>query len=276
LRVKTSRTNTPWGPRTALALGTAAALLAQPALAVPEIAPHQATYKLSLASARSSSPVADVDGTMTFAWKDACDGWTIEQRFVVRFLYAEGEEMNFTTSYVTWESKDGKSYRFNVKKLVNGQVDEELKGEASLKGPKGGTARFDRPSSATVDLRAGTMFPTAHTMHLLEMPGNGEPFFARPVFDGSEAEGATPISAVVGKAKPIDADDFKAGNLVRKAAFPVHLAFFPTAEQEYLPDYETTMMLQDNGVVRSMLIDYGDFKVDVKLESLEPTAKPPC
>ena len=84
---------------------------ALPAPAVPapvvEIAPHRAIYKMSLASARSSSTVSDVRGQMMFEWADACDGWTIEQRFQLRFLYTEGDQVDMTTNYATWEAKDG-------------------------------------------------------------------------------------------------------------------------------------------------------------------------
>ncbi|HSK40230.1 MAG TPA: DUF1849 family protein, partial [Arenibaculum sp.] len=55
-----------------------------------EIAPHRAIYELGLASARSGAMVADVQGRMLFEWSDACDGWTIEQRFHLNFVYPEG------------------------------------------------------------------------------------------------------------------------------------------------------------------------------------------
>lgn len=247
-----------------------------PAAAVPDIAPHAATYALKLHHAKARSPVADVNGRMTFAWKDVCDGWTIEQRFDVRFTYAEGEEVAFDTNYVTWEAKDGQSYRFNVRKLTNGEVDEELRGEATLSGAEGGKAVFTRPEAAEIELRAGTMFPTAHTMRLLETAAAGEPFFASPVFDGSEQEGATPVSAVVGKLKESEAAGKGGGDLRSDMAWPVHLAFFPSDPQAALPEYETSMLLQKNGIVQSMIIDYGDFQVEVNLETLEPMPQPNC
>jgi len=247
---------------------------AAPAAAVPEIAPHNAVYKLSLKNARASSQVAGVDGLMSFSWKDACTGWTVEQRFDVTFTYAEGEAVSFSTNYVTWESKSGDSYRFNVRKLINGEVDEDLKGEASLEGEAGGTVRFSQPEEKVLPLQAGTLFPTAHTVRLIAMAEEGEPFFSAPVFDGSEFAGAAPVSAVIGARQkpPTDADQA----LRRAPGWPVHMAFFPADPMEALPEYETAMTLLANGVVRGMVIDYGDFQVDVTLEKLEGAPAPRC
>ncbi|MFM2045091.1 MAG: hypothetical protein RLY86_3667 [Pseudomonadota bacterium] len=244
--------------------------------AVADIAPHAATYSLKLQHAKSRSPVADVNGTMSFAWKDACDGWTIEQHFDVTFLYAEGEEVAFDTQYVTWESKDGSAYRFNVRKLINGEVDEELRGEATLAGVDGGTARFNRPEERDMALRPGTLFPTAHTIHLLEAAAEGEPFLSSSVFDGSESEGETPVSAVIGREKPAEAAGKGGADLRQTRAWPVQLAFFPSDPQAALPDYVSSMLMQRNGVVQSMVIDYGDFQVEAVLETLDTVPVPKC
>ncbi len=240
------------------------------------IAPHKATYLLTLGTTSAGSPVSDVNGRMSFAWQDACDGWTVEQRFEVTFTYTEGQTVEMSTSYVTWEAKDGESYRFNVRKMVNGQLDEELRGDATLDGLKGGVARYTRPEEKRVDLPAGTMFPSAHTILLLSLAEQGETFFSRYIFDGSEAAGAAGVSAVMGRRKPLEGLETKSPELKRPDAWPVHLAFFPADQQEYLPDYETALTLLDNGIVQGMVIDYGDFKVTAKLDSLEAAPKPPC
>src|SRR3954452_6495125 len=136
---------------------------AVPAPAAIEIAPHRAIYKMSLSTARSGSTVSDVRDQMMFEWSDACDGWTIEQRFQLRFLYTEGEQVDMSTNYATWEAKDGHSYRFNVRKLVNGEVDEELRGTAESHDDRPGIAHYLKPEAQEIELPGGTMFPTMHT-----------------------------------------------------------------------------------------------------------------
>ena len=53
---------------------------------------------------------------------------------------------------MTWEAKDGLHYRFNQKETRNGEVDEEIRGEAHLDGPgKAGAADFDKPTAARAE-----------------------------------------------------------------------------------------------------------------------------
>jgi len=243
--------------------------------AATDIAPHRATYRLRLDHARLQSGITDVDGRMSFSWNDACDGWTIDQRFQVKFSYAEGDDMNLVTSYATWEAKDGSAYRFNVRKLVNGELDEELSGSANLTA-RGGVVRYDKPEPHEVPLNAGTMFPTAHTLRVLRQAGTTDNLFSVPVFDGAEADGASPVNTIVGKLRSPSAPKVKDAELLAARAWQVSLAFFPINPGEALPDYETSMVLQENGIVRSMLVDYGDFRVSMELESLERAMRTPC
>jgi hypothetical protein len=249
---------------------------AAPAPAAIEISPHRAIYKMSLASARSSSTVSDVRGQMMFEWADACDGWTIEQRFQLRFLYTEGEQVDMSTNYATWEAKDGHSYRFNVRKLVNGEVDEELRGTAESHDDRPGVARYLKPEAQEIELPDGTMFPTMHTIQLLRHAMAGDKVFGTTVFDGSDTEGATEINTVLGLKKELARDDRFDAKLFHGSTWPVRMAFFPLASEEAAPEYEMSLSLLENGVAQSMLIDYGDFTVTAVLEKLESMPRPRC
>ncbi|MBI1209375.1 MAG: DUF1849 family protein [Azospirillum sp.] len=260
-----------------LALAAVVPPVSGQAEAAVQIMPHRALYNMSLASTRRSSSVTDVRGKMMFEWADACDGWTIEQRFRLDFQYAEGEEVKMTTNYVTWEAKDGRSYRFNVRKLVNGQLDEEVKGAADLDKIDGlGRAHFEEPEPDDAELPAGTLFPTWHTVALIQQAMAGEKLFSRPVFDGADAEGLTEISAVIGEKTAIKDPSLNKALLGGLPAWPVRMAFFPIKSQSAEPEYEMTLTLLSNGVAQAMTIDYGDFTVNAVLESLEALPKPGC
>ena len=56
----------------------------------------------------------------------------------------------------------------------------------------------------------------------------------------------------------------------------VKLAFFPQASKEADPDYEITVRLYANGVVGDMVLEYGNFSLDAKLDKAEALAKPKC
>ncbi len=243
--------------------------------AAADILPHRAVYKMSLLSARNSSKVSDVRGRMMFEWADACDGWTTEQRFQLRFVYAEGDEMAMNTNYTTWEAKDGQRYRFNVRKLVNGEVDEEVRGEARLEKDGSGSATFTKPETQEMKLPDGSMFPTAHTLAILDHAGAGDTFFNRIVFDGADAEGATEVSTVIGN--PIEGKEEAIDPLLKgKKGWPVRMAFFPLKSDAAQPEYEMSLRLLQNGVAESMQIDYGDFTVNAILEKVEALPKSKC
>jgi hypothetical protein len=246
------------------------------------IAPHQALYSLTLESAKSSSGVVAASGAMFYKWGQACDGWTVEQRFRLRVAYAEEDNVDISSSLVTWESTDGLKYRFNERRMRNGEADEELRGEASLDGPgKGGVAQFTKPETATINLAPGVLFPTAHTLFLIASAQANQQFVARNVFDGSAVENAGEVSAVIGpELKPSGGKAPKPFNspLLQRPSWQIRLAFFPSdaKSDQTEPDYELGMRLLDNGVTQDMKLDYGDYVIRAKLDEIESLPKPGC
>lgn len=250
-----------------------------------DIAPHRALYSMSLSSAKSNSGVAAANGSMVYQWGETCEGWTIEQRYRLRMFYAQGPDVELTSNFVTWESKDGLRYRFNERKLRNGQVDEEVRGEARLEGPgQGGVVEFIKPETTKLDLAPGVLFPTAHTLMLLERAMAGESFFSRQVFDGASFENAVQITAVIGAEQTPEEAARRAGSngdgirspLLERPSWRVRMAFFSADSKIESPEYELGMRLLDNGVSRELSLDYGDFVIRAKLDELEPLPKPNC
>lgn len=243
---------------------------------IADIQPHRAIYKMTLASARNSSKVSGVTGRMMFEWADACDGWTTEQRFQLRFVYSEGEAMNMNTNYTTWEAKNGLRYRFNVVKKVNGETDEDIRGEATLETSGGaGTARFTKPDEQEMVLPLGSMFPTSHTLNILQHAKAGDRFFNATVFDGADAEGSTEVNAFIGPPGNVDGD-LGDGLIKGKKGWPVRMAFFPLHSDSAQPEYEMSLKLLQNGIAESMQIDYGDFTIKAILETLQTLPKSSC
>jgi hypothetical protein len=240
------------------------------------VAPHRAIYEMRLESARSGSGVTGADGQMLFEWGDACNGWTMEQRYRLDMSYSDQDDGSLQITFVTWEAKDGTRYRFNVRKLRNGQLDEELRGDATLDRSGGaGEGRFSRPRADVQRLPPNSMFPTAHTIALIAAARAGESHFTRFVFDGGTPEGPFEVTAGIGRAgAPDPAHD---NPLLRGRWWPVRLAFFPTDQPNTPdPDYELGMELMENGVARDMLLDYGNFAIRARLKSVEALADPGC
>jgi len=242
-----------------------------------QIAAHRALYTMSLAHSKTDSGVTGAQGTMGYQWGESCDGWTVEQRYKLTINYAESQDVNIVSNFVTWESKDGLHYRFNQKESRNGTIDEEIRGSAQLDGPgQGGTITFEKPTAQTMKLPPGALFPSAHTILLIQRAQAGDNFVSRQVFDGATVEGAVLVSAVIGAKVEPDPNDPKKDAVLQRPGWRVRLAFFPADTNEEKPDYELGMLLLDNGISRDMVIDYGDYTIKAKLDTIEALGKPHC
>ena len=229
--------------------------------AADRIQPHRAVYEAKLLRTASNSEVIGVEGRMAFEWRNDCEGWGVDQIYLLNFSYASGVGVEIRSSYNTWEAKDGSRYTAKVDRNRAGEK-ETFSVEAS-----DGEARFRGDREEVFTLPTGTMFPTAHTLALLDRAESGPRFLSVNVFDGSEVETASRISAVVGKSQTSPPPITNAA--VTQNYWPMQLAFFKAEQTESVPDFEMRIDLQLNGVARELVIDYGDFMVAMKLKELE-------
>ncbi|HLB80909.1 MAG TPA: DUF1849 family protein [Dongiaceae bacterium] len=250
---------------------------AEPAAAA-EIAPHRAVYDMSLLHGGANSDVADVSGTMQFEWADSCDGWAVTQRTRMTFLYHTGAQFELGWNLVSWESKDGLRYRFFVRKLENGEMGEEFRGEARLDGAgKGGAAKYSLPAERTVPLPPGTHFPTVHSLRLLERAAAGDRLFWALVFDGSDADGLFGVSAAIAtRLEPEQGTTERSPLLAAEPSWRVEIAFFAAEGEAAEPEHEQRLRVHANGVVEELILDYGDFSVIAKLREIAKLTPPPC
>jgi hypothetical protein len=243
-----------------------------------DIVSHRALYTISLIWANDDAGVTAASGTMSYQWGEVCDGWTVEQRYRIKLGYSESPDVAVASNFLTWEAKDGLRYRFNQKETRSGaDEDEEVRGAARLDGPgKGGIAEFAKPEDKSYALPAGVLFPSAHTIALIDKALAGENFMSTQIFDGATAEPAVLVSAVIGARVEPDAQAAKHGPLLSRPGWRVRLAFFPADQKEDKPDYEIGMLLLDNGVSRDIVIDYGDYAIRATLDDIEALPKPNC
>lgn len=268
--------------RRTTAASIAAVILLMPVSAfAAEIATHRALYRLAMVSGSGSGGVVGVDGGMSFEWGESCDGWTVKQRYVMRFSQSEGDDSTITTDYVTWESKNGLEYRFNVKRQADGVETEVVSGNARLEAKGGGgLARFDRPKAGNIVLPAGTLFPTEHSLVLIDKAVAGERFDRSLVFDGSEMTGSAAAATVILKRRPADAGSILEAPLGPDPVWPMKVAFYAaqgTADRgEELPDFEISMDIQANGIVTGLTLVFDHATVRGTLERIEAIEPPDC
>lgn len=261
------------GPIAALAGLLACAALAPAALA-DGLLPHRAVFDLGLASSRGSGGVVDVRGRMIVEFADVCDGWTVDQRLVLDISYDDEETFRSVSAFVSWESKDGTRFRFEDRTWHDAGLVEEISGEATLEADDGrGSAVLSKPEPRTIALPAGTMFPTRHTVYLIERARAGESYVLKTMFDGTSIEGPVDIGAAVGKVRVAPEQPVVPGD---RTAWPMRLAFFLPEGEPDSPSFEIGVLLQANGVARAMVMDYGGYAIDAKLSQFEALVPPDC
>lgn len=255
-----------------LMLAAAAADAATPSIG--DLVSHRAVYSLGLARSQAQQVVGGVAGTMTFTLTGACDGWTVEQQYDTRISYVEGPPVHWMTSYSTWESRDGRDMTFSLKSTTDDVVETDVRGEASLDPDTGGEARLRRPEDTTLTLTPGTLFPTYHTAALVDAMRRGDTIFAATLFDGTDPEGSSYVSAIIGR--PVETPPTIDDPALKGPSRRVTMAFFDETGSSDIPSVEIGMRLYDNGVGDDVTLDYGDFVMRATMVSFEALPQPTC
>ncbi len=241
-----------------------------------DLAPHRALYTLGLERSDGGSGVTGASGTMAYELGETCDAWIVEQRYRLKMGYSESPDVTIASSLESSEAKNGLRYRFDHKETRTGE-EEKTAGTAKLEGEdKGGVVEIDKPSDEKIKLPPRVLFPTAHTVVLLDKAAAGENFVSRQIFDGGAADAPVLVSAVIGAKVDPDPGLARKSPMLERTGWRVRLAFFPPDQKVEKPDYEISMVLLDNGISRDMVIDYGEYAIRAKLDDIEPLPKPGC
>lgn len=228
---------------------------------------YKAYYKLSLGPVGADSIVSDIEGTMTVEFQDTCDGWIVQQNAEVFVSTQEGTEQEIKWHYVTWESKDGSLFRFNMRRYLDDALEDDIRGVARI-DPKAseGKAIYEKPYYFTQKFSPKALFPTAHFLSLLKAAKKGEKLLSCIVFDGSTLEGASEVNAFIGLSHVphLQGSSLKAEEL--KKFWPIRFAIYGPHNTGEGPELESAQQIMENGVPLEYTIDYGEFKIKGVLE----------
>ena len=243
------------------------------AAAHADLVSHRAFYEMSLLSARYGSDIAALKGKMVLQVVDTCDGWTLDQRIALTISDPKGGELNSYITFASWESKDGSRFSFRQQTRFGDHLVEESSGRAELDASTGGTAYYTKPEEIEIVLPPGTVFPTRHTDCVIEGAMAGESQVAVIVFDGSSLDNPSNVYAFI--VPPREMAELAEGEGPRMT-WPIYLAFFPMTKASAVPEVEIGMLLQDDGIARSVDLDYGDFAIHGELLEFEVIAPKDC
>jgi hypothetical protein len=245
-----------------------------------ELTGHRALYDLSLVRAQSGSGISTVTGKMAVEWNNSCTGWAFQYRSVINVAFQEGAPVQLTSNATSWESSDGRTYRFDVRHTTNGNEQEHIAGVAKINRANGaGQAHFTHPKPSKMDLPPGTHFPVGHSLAIMRAAKKGgmTRFLSKTMFDGMDVKGLYQVNAVIGPVKPTrkKASD-KLGALKGIPSWSVSLAYFAINSNKSAPEHEIKMRLFANGVADDLVMDFADFIVRARLSQLDLLANPSC
>ncbi len=272
--------------RPALAMAAAiAGLFLSGAAPAAEILGHRAVYKLSLAASSSNAKVASLEGYMLIEWTDSCEVYTLHQEVVMRYFNADGGSLASVFSLSSSESRSGDEFRFSSREEINDELSDVFEGKATLRGPgQGGRVVLTSPDGRTRELPSGTIFPTAHSLALIDHARDGDRLVYSDLFDGSSGvDSLYGVSAFIGD--PVDNQNYAAekvgsAHLRDVTSWPVHLAYYSKNEgsdaQQATPEYEVEFHVFANGIVTDMKLDYGNIEVNGELGEIKVFPDPDC
>ncbi|MFD1197070.1 cell envelope integrity protein EipB [Brucella gallinifaecis] len=235
------------------------------------LVPHRAVYDLTLDRADEKSGISGLKGRMVYEFNgSACEGYTTNFRFVTRIDMDEQPQRVTDQQTTTFESGDGKDFRFSNKTFVDKELVKEVRGDATVEDGKTMVA-LSKPKEDTLDLKA-TQFPTRHMEELIAKAVAGEKFYQTSLYDASEdADRVVATTVVVGMEQEAKGDETKAmGKFTKDKIWPVTISYFDDKEkQDSLPIYRINFKLYKNGITRDLTMDYGDFSMHGKLVKLD-------
>jgi len=271
----------------------AVAAVGQPVAAAPPadhvlLAPHRAIYDLRLAKSHGSRGIEGVRGRILYDFSgSACDGYQLQFRQVSELDSGEGKSALSDLRSTTWEDGEGKKFRFNSENLFNQRRTDLVDGRAERK-EKTVAINLSKPSEKSFTVPDTAVFPTEHMRRIIAAAREGKSVLEFPVYDGSESgEKLYNTLTVIGRRiepgdKTPDDATAKTPALAQLARWPVTISYFDKADKkseqggEEIPVYSISFEVYENGISRSLTLDYTDFTISGEMTSLEMKNSKPC
>ena len=231
---------------------------------------HRAVYELSFDSAKTNSGVIGAEGRYVFDLEDACEGFALNERLVVKIARTED---NVLTDYrlSAFESSDGSQYRFNTTTDFNGATGQQAEGNLSI-DLESETTEVDYEKAEDLSFKHPLLAPVAHVRAVIKAASEGEERHAAMIFDGDVNSptyyAATRISEVADD-KTIEGTE----DLSELSRWKIDSVYFPPEtggeDEGATPDFAFSAIIFENGVVADLRLDYSEFALKATLSELE-------
>ena len=273
-----------WVASTLALLAMTTGVEAVPAAPPPiRLAPHRAVYDLSLASSRGMRGLDGARGRIAFDFTgNACEGYALKFRQVTVVDSAETGSKTSDLRTASFESGDGKTFRFRNDSTTIGGPKTLVDGSAEKRAGGGLAVKLRSPKRQSVALGDDAVFPNAQMRDLIAAAREGRHVVPMKLFDGSDdGHKVYETLAILGDAiEPGTGEGLepaaKQDGLAKLRRWPVTVSYFSTGRADATPSYVLGFELYDNGVSRALRLDYGDFVLKGEMVRLDLLPEPAC
>ncbi|HEY8335560.1 MAG TPA: cell envelope integrity EipB family protein [Tardiphaga sp.] len=248
---------------------------------------HQALYELNLLKSRGSASINSAHGRILYNFSgSACEGYTSEFRQVSELESGEGKNTLSDLRSTSWEDGEGKSYRFKIDTRMNDGDPSAVDGIAERNGDHI-TVKLKQPVTKTFNLDGTTVFPTEQIHRIIAAARDGKSVLELKVYDGSDTgEKVYNTLTVIGQPIPgdhtaKDPDPATASDAMKSLTrWPVTVSYYDETAKpnsgEQSPVYAMSFELYENGVSRSLVLDYNDFVISGTMGKFNVKDSKPC
>jgi hypothetical protein len=110
-------------------------------------------------------------------------------------------------------------------------------------------------------------------IEILARADQGERFMSHLVYDGTDGANLFDVTTAVGEPVDKTVEEAAGGSVT---IWPMRLAYYTHGGSEELPQVEIGADVQDNGVARRIVFDYGTFTVESTMTSIDALPPPDC
>ncbi len=207
----------------------------------------------------------------------------MNMRLVTRIEGETGRASTTDLRSSTWEEGHGKRFRFNSSQYRGEDLQESTSGDAERgAADKEVDIHVSAPKNKELKVPGPVLFPTQHSLAILQAAIKGKSIVQARVYDGSgKGDKVYSTTAFIGKplkpgaklpSKRVEND--KA--LEKISSWPVSISYFDNEKEGTTPVYQLSFRFYENGVSRELVIDYGDFAIKGDLSSLELMPSSAC
>ncbi|EFL90177.1 cell envelope integrity EipB family protein [Ahrensia sp. R2A130] len=246
--------------------------------------PHRAVYDLSLDKSSDRSGITGIKGRIVYEMTgSACEGFATRFRF---FTEVSTPRKGFTNDQRTtsFESADGRSFSFVNKSYLNGQLEQDLKGQAEREGDSM-QVEIALPEEQSIKLD-DAVFMSEHMAQIIKAAKAGETVHQAVVFDGSgDADELMETTAIIGKERAdlvevTGETDGLGKDFAGQSAWPVTVSYFKQNDTlgtgEKTPLYAVSFYMHESGVSRRLIMQYEDYSLRGDLKQIEMLKTEPC